>query len=89
MGLKPRKKRRKPDWVSVDTAKIHQVTPRYVNEIRSGTKNNEQILTTVMDLIEGHEKLVNKLIEEVKRVVPIQDKHPPKRKPGKLGDYET
>ena len=61
MSFNPRKKRRKPDWVSEATANAHEITPREVNNVRNGERKNEAVLETVMELIEGH----NKLIEEV------------------------
>jgi len=83
MSLKSRENSRKRDWVSVEAAKIHKVSARYVNAVRAGTEDNEEILLTVMDLIEGH----NKLIQEVAKLVPIES-NTTKRRPNKLGNLK-
>jgi hypothetical protein len=70
MGNKTRNKTRKRDEISVLVASIHGVSPRYVQMVRAGERENEAILTTVMDLLEGK----NKLVDEVKKLVPFSEK---------------
>jgi hypothetical protein len=70
MGSKTSTKRKKRDELARIVADIHGVSPSYVAKIRRGERENEEIMCTIMDLIEGK----NKLIEEVKRLIPIEKK---------------
>ncbi len=81
MGFKPRKKRRKPDWISGTTADLYDETARYVNMVRNGERNDSEIMSMVMFLTEGH----NKLIEAAKELVSLQ-KEASRKKPLKYGD---
>ena len=54
--------RKKRDDICNKVALIHGVSPRYVRMIRTGDRDNEAILTTIMDFVEGERKLM----EEVK-----------------------
>lgn len=58
--------KKRDDWASI-VAEMYDVTPGYVRQVRNGDRNNEEILATIMDLVEGKEKLV----EAVKKLVPI------------------
>lgn len=66
---------RKRDHVSELTAEIHGVSPRLVQYVRTGERENESILTTVMEVHEG----INKLVEEIKQRVILEEK--PKKRP--------
>ena len=60
-------KRKKPDEISQIVAKIHGVTPRYVRMVRSGEKNNPEILATIVEYLQGK----NQLLERIKEMVPL------------------
>ena len=49
------------------TADIHRVSKRYVYMILNGERENEEIFTTYMELLEGSDAL----IEAVKKAVPF------------------
>ena len=49
------------------TADIHRVSKRYVYMILDGERENEEIFSTYMELLEGS----NALIELVKKAVPL------------------
>ena len=42
-------------------ALIHGVSPRYVTMVRNGERNNEAILASLMDLVEGEKELLDKV----------------------------
>lgn len=50
------------------TAAIHNVTPRYVNYILQMERENEEILSTYMFLLQEG----NKLVEEAAKLVPFK-----------------
>lgn len=52
---------------------LHKVSPRYVNYILAGMRNNDEIFMTYMDLQEGIKTLVeeNELLLAVKKLVPL------------------
>lgn len=58
--------RRRDDVANV-VAEIHGVKPRYVNMIRNGDRENEEILATCVEYQLGK----NNLIESLKKLVPI------------------
>lgn len=68
MDIKTRKSNRKRDDISVIVAEMHGVSPRYVRMVRNGERENEAILTTIMDLIEGKTALVC----SVNELIPIR-----------------
>lgn len=83
MGNKATITTRKRDEITSIVAEIHGVSARYVQMVRNGERENEQILASVMDLLEGK----NKLIESVKQLVPL-DKKPEKRRKTTLGSIK-
>jgi hypothetical protein len=70
MGSKARTKYKKRDELARIVAELHGVSQDYVQKIRRGERNNEEIMCTLMDLHEGKKKL----IEEVKRLIPLDKK---------------
>jgi len=60
---------RKRDDLATIVADIHGVTADYVRKVRNGERENEEILATYMDILEGK----TALIEAVKKTVPIHD----------------
>jgi hypothetical protein len=60
-----KKKARERDDVAKVVAKIHRVEPRYVNMVREGDRNNEEILATVVDYEVGKNKLIRALEQMV------------------------
>lgn len=82
MTNKSRKSGRKRDWVTEKAAEITGFKEDYVRKVRNGDRNNETILTVVLELIEGN----NKLVEKVKKLVPINNTI--KRTPIKYGDIK-
>jgi hypothetical protein len=66
MGKTARKARKRDDVAQV-VAKIHRVSPRYVNMVRDGERENEEILATAVEYTLGK----NQLIKTLERLVPI------------------
>lgn len=83
MASKASKMTKKRDGITKKVAEMHGVSDGYVRKIRRGDAHNEEIFATVMDMIEGE----NKLIQEVKRLIPI-DKKREKRPKTTLKDLE-
>lgn len=83
MNSKSRKNNRKRDDVATVVAKMYGVSENYVQKVRRGDRDDEDVLTTIMDIIEGR----TKLIEEVEKLVPLERKTD-KRRPKKLGDFK-
>lgn len=69
MGKTARKARKRDDVAQV-VAKIHGVSPRYVNMVRDGERENEEILATAVEYTIGK----NQLIKTLERLVPITPK---------------
>lgn len=58
---------RKRDDLASTVAKIHKVSPGYVRKVRLGDRQNEAIMTTLMEILEGR----TALLQAVQKVVPI------------------
>jgi hypothetical protein len=69
MANKSQKLERKRDDVASTVALIHGVTPDYVRKVRRGDRNDEPILNSIMDIIEGR----TKLLQEVKELVKLDE----------------
>lgn len=68
--IKQTSKRRKNTETASTIADIAGVTPRYVRMILNGDKDNQAILDAAIIYEEGK----NKLLEEVKKLVPFDTK---------------
>src|SRR5687768_6753753 len=66
MGKTARKARKRDDVAQV-VAGIHKVSPRYVNMVRDGDRENEEILATAVEYELGK----SQLIKTLERLVPI------------------
>lgn len=84
MADKTSKFNRKRDDLATIVASIHGCSPDLVRKVRNGERDNEAILTTLMELTEGK----TKLIAEVKRLIPF-DKATVKRPKTTLKDLEN
>jgi hypothetical protein len=60
-------KARKRDEIAKVVADIHGVSPRYVNMVRNGERENEEILATLVD----YQQNKSKLIQTLKELVPL------------------
>ncbi|MFL5728046.1 MAG: hypothetical protein ACJ75J_01050 [Cytophagaceae bacterium] len=83
MGSKTSTMRKKRDNLAKVVAEIHGVSPSYVAKIRRGERENEEIMATIMDYLEGESILLMKL----KQLVPL-DKKREKRPKTTLKDLE-
>ena len=68
-------KGRKRDDAADIVADIWGVSPRYVRAIRNGDRDNDEILCTITDYLEGK----SKLIEEIKARIPVEERIKGKR----------
>lgn len=68
-------KGRKRDDAAEIVADIWGVSPRYVRAIRAGDRDNDEIFLTLMDYLEGK----NKLIEEIRQRIPLENRIKGKR----------
>lgn len=66
MGKTISKKRLRDDTARI-VADIYEVSPDYVRRVRNGTRNNEEILATLIDL--RQEK--TKLIKHIESLIPV------------------
>src|SRR5438045_2336570 len=67
---------KKRDDLASTVAELHGVSPDYVRKVRRGERENEEIMATIMDVLKGK----NKLIQEVKRLIPLEVKAPKRAK---------
>lgn len=70
MGSKTRDTDRKRDETAFVVADIWGVKPDYIRKIRNGERENDEILCTITDYLEGK----TKLIEEIKSRIPVEYK---------------
>lgn len=68
MAHNTRDKGKKRDDTADIVADIWGVSTRYVRAIRSGDRDNDEILCTITDYLEGK----SKLIEEIKARIPVE-----------------
>lgn len=66
----PARTRRKPDDIAQVVADITGVTPRYVNMVRDGDRNNELVETIAIEYHLGK----NNLIKYLETLVPLDSK---------------
>lgn len=60
-------------WAVLETARLYKVSTRYVYMVINGDRVNDDIFASYMDILQGS----NKLLEEVKKLVPFtNDKNP-------------
>lgn len=64
---KTRVKRRKRDELARVVAELHGVSPRYVNMVRNGDRQDEEIMASLVD----YKQNKNKLIQHLRKLVPI------------------
>jgi hypothetical protein len=62
MGKTTRKVKLRDDTVRI-IAEIHGVSPRYVNMVRNGERENDNIMATLIDYQIGKNKLIKHLEE--------------------------
>jgi hypothetical protein len=68
------KRSRKKDDTSTVVARIHKVSPRYVNMVRDQERENEAILATVVDYQVGKSNLI-KTLEALVQITPNPKKY--------------
>jgi hypothetical protein len=71
---KARKSSRKRDDVAQVVAKIHGVSPQYVNMIRSGERESDEIMATLVEYSLGKSRLI-KSLEELVQITPNPAKY--------------
>lgn len=64
---KQRRKARKRDEIAQIVAEIHGVTPRFVNMVRNGERESEEIMATLVD----YQQNKSKLILHLRKLVPL------------------
>lgn len=67
MGKTVRKSKLRDDTARI-VAKIHGVSTSYVQKVRAGERENEEIMATLVDYAVGK----NKLIKHLEELVPIK-----------------
>jgi hypothetical protein len=65
---KTTKKAKNRDEVAAIVAEIHGVSPRYVNMVRNGERENEEILASLVE----YKQSKSKLIQHLRKLVPIK-----------------
>lgn len=69
-----RKDKPQRDDTAQIVARIHKVTPRYVQMVRTGKRENEEILATLVDYQTGKNQLIRTL-EEMVQITPNPEKY--------------
>lgn len=73
MGKTVRKDKQRDDTARI-VAQIHGVSTSYVQKVRSGERENEDIMATLVDYAVGK----NKLIRDLRSLIPLKKSNPQK-----------